>query len=231
MKSAGFEELRRRLVEKLKREGYIVSERVEKAMLRVPRELFVPEELRHLAYEDTPLPIGHGQTISAPHMVAMMTELAELEPGMKVLEVGTGSGYHAAVIAEVVAPSDMPRERWGHVYTIERIPELAERARRNLERAGYADRVTVIVGDGSKGYPPAAPYDRIIVTAAAPDIPPPLVEQLKPGGRMVIPIGDRYLQYLYVVEKLGDGRIRSRPVTPCLFVPLIGEYGWREHEY
>ncbi len=225
-----FEELRRRLVEKLKREGYIVSRDVERAMLRVPRELFVPEELRHLAYEDTPLPIGYGQTISAPHMVALMTELAELRPGMKVLEVGTGSGYHAAVIAEVVAPSDMPRDRWGHVYTVERIPELAERARRNLERAGYADRVTVIVGDGSKGYPPAAPYDRIIVTAAAPDIPPPLVEQLKPGGKMVIPIGDRYMQYLYVVEKRPDGSIKARPVTPCLFVPLIGEYGWREEQ-
>ena len=228
MEGRSFEERRRRLVERLKREGYIVSERVEKAMLRVPRELFVPEELRHLAYEDTPLPIGYGQTISAPHMVALMTELADLKPGMKVLEVGTGSGYHAAVLAEVVAPSDEPRERWGHVYSVERIPELAERARRNLERAGYADRVTVIVGDGTKGYPPAAPYDRIVVTAAAPDIPGPLLEQLKPGGKMIIPIGDRYMQYLYVVEKTRDGRIKSRPVTPCLFVPLIGEYGWRE---
>ena len=226
-----FEEKRRRLVEKLEREGYIRSEYVKRAMLRVPRELFVPEELRHMAYEDTPLPIGYGQTISAPHMVAMMTELAELEPGMRVLEVGAGSGYHAAVIAEVVAPSDMPRDRWGHVYTVERVPELAEYARRNLERAGYADRVTVIVGDGSKGYPPAAPYDRIVVTAAAPEIPEPLIDQLKPGGRMVIPVGDRYMQYLYVVDKLPDGRIKMRSVTPCLFVPLIGEHGWREYEY
>jgi len=224
----GYEEHRRRLVEKLVREGYIRSDRVLRAMLKVPRELFIPEELRHMAYEDTPLPIGHGQTISAPHMVALMTELAELEPGMKVLEVGTGSGYHAAVLAEVVAPSDMPREKWGHVYSIERIPHLAERARRNLERAGYGDRVTVVVGDGSLGYPAAAPYDRIIVTAAAPDIPPPLLEQLKPGGRMVIPIGDRYMQHLYVVEKKEDGTIRARPVTPCLFVPLVGRYGWRQ---
>ncbi len=226
-----FEEQRRRLVEKLIREGYIRSERVAKAMLRVPRELFVPEELRHLAYEDTPLPIGHGQTISAPHMVALMTELADLRPGMKVLEVGTGSGYHAAVLAEVVAPSDEPREKWGKVYTIERIPELARRAVENLRRAGYLDRVKVIVGDGSKGYPEAAPYDRIVVTAAAPDIPPPLVEQLKPGGKMVIPLGTRYYQTLYVVEKTRDGKIRARPVTPCLFVPLIGEYGWREDSY
>ncbi|ABM80489.1 protein-L-isoaspartate O-methyltransferase [Hyperthermus butylicus] len=225
-----FREARRRLVERLVREGYIRSEHVKRAMLRVPRELFVPDELRHLAYEDTPLPIGHGQTISAPHMVAMMTEYADLKPGMKVLEVGAGSGYHAAVMAEVVAPSDEPREHWGHVYTIERIPELAEFARRNLERAGYADRVTVIVGDGSRGYPEKAPYDRIIVTAAAPDIPGPLIDQLKPGGKMVIPIGDRYLQHLYVVVKTRDGKIESRPVTPCLFVPLVGEYGWREYE-
>lgn len=225
-----FEEQRRRLVEKLIREGYIRSEKVMKAMLRVPRELFVPEELRHLAYEDTPLPIGSGQTISAPHMVALMTELADLEPGMKVLEIGTGSGYHAAVVAEVVAPSDMDRSKWGHVYSVERIPELAERARRNLERAGYSDRVTVIIGDGTLGYPPEAPYDRIIVTAAAPDIPKPLIEQLRPGGKMVIPIGTRYMQYLYVVEKTPEGKIKSRPVTPCLFVPLIGRYGWRSPE-
>ncbi|KSW11516.1 protein-L-isoaspartate O-methyltransferase [Pyrodictium occultum] len=224
------EEARQRLVERLVHEGYIRSEHVKRAMLRVPRELFLPEDLRHLAYEDTPLPIGHGQTISAPHMVAMMTELAELEPGMKVLEVGTGSGYHAAVIAEVVAPSGTPREKWGHVYTVERIPELAERARFNLERAGYSDRVAVIVGDGSKGYPSAAPYDRIIVTAAAPEVPRPLPEQLRPGGKIVIPIGDRYMQYLYVVEKLPDGRLKKRPVTPCIFVPLVGEHGWREHE-
>ena len=227
---ASFEEQRRRLVEKLIREGYIRSEKVMKAMLRVPRELFVPEELRHLAYEDTPLPIGSGQTISAPHMVALMTELADLEPGMKVLEIGTGSGYHAAVVAEVVAPSDMDRSMWGHVYSVERIPELAERARRNLKRAGYSDRVTVITGDGTLGYPPEAPYDRIIVTAAAPDIPRPLIEQLRSGGKMVIPIGTRYMQYLYVVEKTPDGKIRSRPVTPCLFVPLIGRYGWRNPE-
>ena len=229
--TGSFEEKRRRLVEKLVREGYIRSEHVKRAMLRVPRELFVPEGLRHMAYEDTPLPIGHGQTISAPHMVAMMTEFADLEPGMRVLEIGAGSGYHAAVIAEVVAPSDLPRDQWGHVYTVERIPELAEYARRNLDRAGYADRVTVILGDGTKGYPSAAPYDRIIVTAAAPEVPKPLLEQLKPGGKIVIPIGDRYMQYLYIVEKLSDGRIKARSVTPCLFVPLIGEYGWREYEY
>ena len=222
------ESLRRRLVEKLEREGIIRSEKVKRAMLKVPRELFVPEHLCDLAYEDTPLPIGHGQTISAPHMVALMLEEAELDEGMKVLEVGTGSGYNAALIAEIVAPRGSRKP--GHVYTIERIPELAKRAEENLRRAGYIDRVTVIVGDGSKGYPPAAPYDRIIVTAAAPDIPRPLIEQLKPGGILVIPVGDRYSQILYKVIKLPNGMIEKKKVTPCVFVPLIGEYGWKEDE-
>ncbi len=213
-------------MEKLVREGVIRSERVKRAMLRVPRELFVPEEYRLYAYEDHPLPIGYGQTISAPHMVALMCEEADLREGMKVLEVGTGSGYHAAVLAEIVAPRESPVK--GHVYTIERIPELAERAKENLAKAGYSDRVTVIVGDGSKGYPPAAPYDRIIVTAAAPDIPKPLVEQLKHGGKMVIPIGELYyMQFLYVVTKKCSGDIKVEKKTPCMFVPLIGEYGFR----
>lgn len=222
------ERLRRRLVEKLVREGIIRSEKVKRAMLKVPRELFVPEHLCELAYEDTPLPIGFGQTISAPHMVAIMLEEAELDEGMKVLEVGTGSGYNAALIAEIVAPEGSKRP--GHVYTIERIPELAERAKENLRRAGYSDRVTVIVGDGSKGYPPAAPYDRIIVTAAAPQVPEPLIKQLKPGGILLIPVGDRYSQTLYKIIKLPDGRLVEKKVTPCVFVPLIGEYGWREDE-
>ncbi|MET1127824.1 MAG: protein-L-isoaspartate O-methyltransferase [Thermoproteota archaeon] len=223
-------EQRRRLVEKLVEEGYIRSEKVRKAMLRVPRHLFVPDELVEMAYADTPLLIGLGQTISAPHMVALMTELAELEVGMKVLEVGTGSGYHAAVLAEVVAPSDADRERWGHVYSIERLPELAERARSNLERAGYSDRVTVLVGDGTLGYPERAPYDRIVVTAAAPDVPSPLISQLKPGGVMVIPIGDRFIQYLYVVRKEADGTVKMKKTIPVLFVPLVGEFGWKPHE-
>ena len=222
------ERLRKRLVEKLVREGIIRTEKVKRAMLKVPRELFVPEHLCELAYEDTPLPIGFGQTISAPHMVAIMLEEAELDEGMKVLEVGTGSGYNAALIAEIVAPEGSRRP--GHVYTIERIAELAERAKENLRKAGYSDRVTVIVGDGSKGYPPAAPYDRIIVTAAAPEVPKPLVEQLKPGGILLIPIGDRYSQVLYKIVKLPDGKLVKKKVTPCVFVPLIGEYGWKEDE-
>jgi len=226
-----YEERRRRLVMELKAEGYIVSERVEKAMLRVPRELFVPEDYRDLAYVDRPLPIGFGQTISAPSIVAYMTELLRAEVGHKVLEVGTGSGYQAAILAEVVAPSDVPRKLWGHVFSIERVPQLAELARRNLERAGYSDRVTVIVGDGTKGFEDEAPYDRIMVTAAAPDIPPPLVEQLKPGGILVIPVGDRWEQILTVLEKDPSGRIRVRKDIEVIFVPLIGEYGWKDEAF
>jgi len=189
-------------------------------MLRVPREEFLPPHVRDYAYSDMPLPIGYGQTISAPHMVAMMCEYAGLRRGMYVLEVGTGSGYHAAVMAEIVGDE-------GHVYTIERIPELALFAKRNLERTGYSSRVTVIIGDGSRGFEPAAPYDVIVVTAAAPDIPRPLVDQLRIGGRLVIPVGSRFEQVLYVCTRTEDG-LRIEKTVPCIFVPLIGRYGWRE---
>ncbi len=221
-----FEALRRRLVEELEILGYIRSEKVKRAMLRVPRELFVPPEYRDLAYEDRPLPIGYGQTISAPSIVAYMIELLDPDVGMKVLEVGAGSGYAAVVLAEIVAPSDRPRSEWGIVYAVERIPELAERARMNLERAGYADRVIVVVGDGTRGLPEYAPFDRILVSAASPRVPEPLVEQLAPGGRMVVPVGDYWVQRLYVVVKDEGGRVRSWPDIEVLFVPLIGEYGW-----
>jgi len=223
-------ERRRRLVEELKLQGYIRSSKVEKAMLAVPREEFVPEDLRELAYIDRPLPIGLGQTISAPSIVAYMTELLDPDVGHRVLEVGTGSGYQAAILAEIVAPKSAPREVWGHVYSIERLRELAEYARRNLERTGYSDRVTVIVGDGSRGYPPKAPYDRIMVTAAAPRVPEPLIEQLKPGGRLVAPVGSKLEQRLVVVEKDPRGRLTYRSDLEVIFVPLVGEYGWPEEE-
>ncbi len=222
----GLIEQRRRLVEQLVREGIIRSEKVKKAMLAVPREEFVPENQRQWAYYDHPLPIGYGQTISAPHMVALMTELLDPEPGDKVLEVGTGSGYQAAVLAEIVAKQDPSRR--GHVYTIERIPELARFAKENLRRTSYIKYVTVIIGDGTKGYPKEAPYDGIVVTAAAPNIPQPLVEQLKVGGRLVIPVGDLSLQRLVLAIKKPDGSLDIREDTWCLFVPLIGEYGWRD---
>jgi len=215
------------LIENLKKEGIIRSEKVEKAFRRVPRELFVPEEYREYAYFDEPLPIGYGQTISAPHMVAIMTEELNPEIGWRVLEVGTGSGYQSAIIAEIVAPSEEPRERWGHVFTVERIKPLAERARENLKRAGYGERVTVLVGDGSLGYPEASPYDGIIVTAAAPKVPEALIEQLRPGGRLVIPVGDRYFQRLHVVSKRGE-KLEVKTKDPCVFVPLIGREGFED---
>ena len=214
---------RRRLVEELERLGFIRSEKVKRAMLRVPREIFVPDPYKDMAYDDTPLPIGLGQTISAPSIVAYMIELLDPDKGMRALEVGLGSGYAAAVLAEVVAPSDAPKSEWGHVYGIEYHEDLARRAKENLRRAGYLDRVTVVVGDGSKGLPEHAPYDRILVSAAAPFIPEPLVEQLSDPGRMVIPVGEILGQRLYMVEKRG-GTVRVLPDIEVLFVPLhVGE--------
>jgi protein-L-isoaspartate(D-aspartate) O-methyltransferase len=206
------------LVDSLLNRGYIVSPAVEEAMRRVPREEFVPARLKNDAYVDTPLPIGAGQTISAPHMVAIMVEKLSLEQGMKVLEVGAGSGYHAAVVAEAVAPD-------GHVFSIERIEPLARFAEDNLKRTGYGDFVTVIVGDGSKGLEAHAPYDRIFVACGAPEIPSPLTDQLADGGRMLVPVGGRMYQDLVCVERKGDRIIRHN-YGGCVFVPLIGEFGY-----
>ncbi|MEM3393562.1 MAG: methyltransferase domain-containing protein, partial [Candidatus Methanomethylicia archaeon] len=153
-----FENERKELVRKLIMEGVLKTSNVIRAMLTVPREEFVPQKYRDLAYIDSPLPTLEGQTISAPHMVAIMCELLMMDVGMKVLEVGGGSGYHAAVCAEIVAPKEAPRENWGHVYSIERIPALVEFARQNLKRCGYDDRVDIILGDGTLGYPKAAPF-------------------------------------------------------------------------
>jgi protein-L-isoaspartate(D-aspartate) O-methyltransferase len=211
----GYEEERRRMVELLRTYG--VSEKVLEAMMRVKRHLFVPQHLRDQAYGDYPLPIGEGQTISAPHMVAMMCDYLELKKGEKVLEIGAGSGYHAAVIAEIIGEE-------GHVYAIERIKWLVEFSRENLKRAEYK-HVTVMLGDGTLGLPEHAPYDKISVTCAAPDVPPPLLEQLKVGGKMVIPIG-RYMQELYLVEKRNG--VEKERKCDVVFVPLIGRYGFRQ---
>lgn len=201
-----------RLVEELVREGVIKSERVKRALLAVPREEFVTPEYRMMAYEDRPLPLFHGATISAPHMVAMMCELVEPRPGMKILEVGAGSGYHAAVCAEAI-------ERRGKIYTVEIVEELAIYAAQNIERLGYWGVVEVFHGDGSKGLQRYAPFDAIIVTAAAPRIPKALVDQLADGGVMAIPIQEGIDQILYKVTKSG-GSIVKKPVTYVLFVPL-----------
>ena len=218
MDSSSMERLRETLVDSLVRRGYVVSVAVEEAMRRVPREEFVPERLRNDAYVDTPLPIGVGQTISAPHMVAIMAEKLDLRPGQKVLEIGSGSGYHAAVAAEMVT-SD------GHVYTIERIGSLAQFAEDNLKRTGYSDVVTVVMGDGSRGLPEHAPFDRIFVACSAPDVPAPLREQLADGGKMLVPVGGRMYQDLICVERKGD-RFAKTNYGGCVFVPLIGEFGY-----
>lgn len=161
-------------------------------------------------------------------MVSIMNEALQLEVGQKVLEVGAGSGWHAATIAEIIAPLDAPRSEWGHVYTIEIVQALADNARKNIMTAGYADRVTIINADGSKGYAKKAPYDRIVVTAAAPDVPKPLIDQLKPNGIMLIPVGSvSFFQNLMKVTKGVDGKIKQENLGGVAFVPLTGEYGQR----
>ena len=197
-------------------EGY-VKESVIIAMSRVPRELFLPVALKSRAYNDTPLPIGQNQTISAPHMVAIMCDLLDLKPGMTVLEVGGGSGYHAAVMAAMIGPDGM-------VYSVERRPELVAAAKRNLEKAGITN-VTMIQADGSVGLPEHAPYDRISVAATAPRVPEPLKQQLKVGGKMVIPVGRDY-QDLYLVTRKNGFCVEEK--MGVIFVPLIGEEGFKE---
>ena len=193
------------------------KESVISAMSRVPRELFLPVALKSRAYEDTPLPIGLNQTISAPHMVAIMCDLLDLQPGMTVLEVGGGSGYHAAVMAAMVGPTGM-------IYSVERMPELIAMAKRNLEKAGITN-VTMIETDGSLGLPEHAPYDRISVAATAPRIPEPLKQQLKVGGKMVLPVGRDY-QDLYLVTRKNGFCVEEK--MGVIFVPLIGEEGFKE---
>lgn len=197
----------------------IKDERVLAAMRKVPRHLFVPEHIRHSAYEDMALPIGENQTISQPYMVAIMTELLELQGNEKVLEVGTGSGYQAAILAELAK----------EVYTIERFSSLAEEARKRLIELGYTN-VHVIVGDGTKGLEEKAPFDRIIVTAAAPKIPEPLINQLNENGIIVTPVGERFSQIL-VKGKKERGKLIEEYHTPCVFVPLVGEHGWKEYNF
>jgi protein-L-isoaspartate(D-aspartate) O-methyltransferase len=194
----------------------IRDERVLAAIERVPRELFVPADLAFRAYEDAALPLAAGQTISQPYMVARIAEALGLRGSERVLDVGTGSGYQAAVLAELA----------DRVFTIERIPELAEQARANLAAAGY-EQVEVVVGDGTLGLPEHAPYHAIAVAAAAPEFPPRLYEQLAPRGRLVIPIGDRHEQRLQTIVATPEGPAVIRSV-PCRFVPLLGEQGFAD---
>lgn len=218
-----FEQQREKLIDQIRDDVSLSAEVLGKtrldesvltAMSAVPRHEFVLDKNRHQAYKNRPLPIGYGQTISQPSVVAMMTDLLRLEPTDKVLEIGTGSGYQAAVLAELVAK----------VFSIEIIPELAERAAKALTRTGY-DNVISRQGDGYYGWQEASPFDAIIVTAAADHIPPPLLKQLKAGGRMVIPVGSRFmLQHLVLVSKDADDNIVTEQLLPVNFVPLTGQH-------
>ncbi len=210
-----FKTSREQLVNRLMREGYIKSDNVKKAFLAVPRENFVPEPLKMQAYVDRPLEIGNGQTISAPHMVAIMCEALDVYEGQKILEIGAGSGYHAAIVSQIVGKT-------GHVYTIERFEYLAKRAQENLKHTGITN-VTVEVGDGSEGLRTYEPYDRIYVTCAAPSVPQPLIDQLKDLGKLLIPVGSMYCE-LQLLEKKGE-KILSENLGGCVFVPLVGKYG------
>ena len=211
-----WEDERLRMVAEQLRKRRISDERVLSAMGKVPRHLFVPPESMQRAYTDGPLPIGEGQTVSQPYMVAIMTQYLNLKGGEKVLEVGTGSGYQSSIIMELS----------GELYTIERVASLAERAKDRLIGLGYRN-FHMRVADGTKGWPEAAPFDGIIVTAGAPALPDVLVDQLKDGGRLVIPVGSRHSQALYRCVKRGGACITEED-TMCVFVPLIGEYGWEE---
>ena len=192
----------------------VTAPRVLAAMRSVPRHRFVPEGLRASAYDDRPLPIGEGQTISQPYMVASMTAGLDPQPGDRVLEIGTGSGYQTAILARLAS----------EVVSIERHAVLADRARTLLADLGVAN-VTVVVGDGSRGWPDAAPFDRILVTAGAPSVPAALTAQLAEGGRLVIPVGPAGLQHVTVIDR-GGGRLHERTAEACTFVPLIGAEGW-----
>lgn len=194
----------------------IRNPRVLQAMMKVPRHLFVPEPYTRAAYQDRPLPIGEGQTISQPYIVAYMTELLDPQPSDTILEIGAGSGYQAALLAELAA----------RVVTIERLTDVASLARRNLSRLGIKN-VKVMVADGTMGWPEDAPYDGIMITAAAPEVPPPLLGQLREGGRLVAPIGGRGMQELVKVVKKGAS-LEYTYHGGVVFVPLVGRYGWRE---
>jgi protein-L-isoaspartate(D-aspartate) O-methyltransferase len=206
-----FAELRQRMVEEQLKHRGIKQPEVLDAMAKVPRHRFVPDEYQERAYDDSPLPIGWGQTISQPYMVALMTQALELEGGETVLEIGTGSGYQSAVLSPIA----------GRVYTIEIIEHLGRQAARTLVDLGYSN-VQVRIGDGYKGWPEAAPFDAVIITAAPPRIPEPLVEQLRPGGRMVLPVGE-FFQDLLLVTKAEDGTLQKKKVAAVRFVPMTGE--------
>ena len=215
MDTMDFQRLRNVMVDTQIISRGVKDPRVIAAMRKVPRHLFMDESSRYKAYDDMALPVGEGQTISQPYMVAVMTELLGLGGDEKVLEIGTGSGYQAAVLAE------LSRE----LYTIERIQSLSDRAREVIAELGYSN-IHMKVGDGTLGWPEAAPFDRILITAAAPSVPEPLVNQLSEGGILVAPVGDRFSQQLVRLLKQ-KGNLLKEYQTPCVFVPLVGKHGWK----
>ncbi|MBM4139911.1 MAG: protein-L-isoaspartate(D-aspartate) O-methyltransferase [Nitrospira sp.] len=214
----GFRELREFMVSTQLVPRGIKDERVLNAMRKVPRHLFVDESIQNKAYDDMALPISEGQTISQPYMVAIMTELLELKGNEKVLEIGTGSGYQAAILAELSK----------EVYTIERVDVLAQNAEERFLSLGYTN-IHVKVGDGTLGWPEEAPFDRIMITAATPKIPDVLMEQLSEEGIIIAPVGDRFSQQLLKCTK-SSGKYSDEYHTPCIFVPLIGKYGWQQED-
>jgi protein-L-isoaspartate(D-aspartate) O-methyltransferase len=211
------DEARKEMVAKLEKAGHIKTKKVKQAMETIPRHIFVPEEMQRYAHADTPLQIGEGQTISAPHMVAMMLEMLELEKGMKVLEVGCGSGYHASLAAYMVGDE-------GHVFTIDIIESLTLKAKAHINKVGLDDRVTVIHGDGSKGLKEHAPFDRIMAACSAPQVPQPLIDQLCDPGIAVIPVGTGFTQSLILVRK-NRGKVTREEYKGVAFVPMRGEFG------
>ena len=220
--------MRKQAVTELEREGLLRDQNIIKAMEKVPREEFLPEEAKSYAYIDSPIPIGYGQTTSALHMTALFCEYSEMKLGQRVLEVGGGCGYMSCVYAEVVAPSREPQTTWGHVWSAEIVQSLAELGRKNVERLGYSDRVTFLAADASEGIETGGKFDVIIVTSAAPEIPSELTDKLKTDGVLLIPVGGaRFYQELIRVRKHGDGSLSHENLGGVAFVPLRGKRGWR----
>lgn len=241
-----FNHIKQKLLEYYYIMNYASSQLSINAFERVARSIFVPRSQRSYAYNDSPLPIGHGQTISAPHMAFMQCDALDIQPGDKVLEIGTGSGYHASIVAEMCAPSNVSPPGWkplsryyddsmveqsnakvGKVYSIERLEALVTLAQKNIAKAGYADRISVLHGDGTIGYEAEAPFDKILVTAAGPRIPSVLKDQLKPGGKLIIPVGAKnFHQELMLVERVNQDKWTKHNVGGVVFVPLIGQFGF-----
>jgi protein-L-isoaspartate(D-aspartate) O-methyltransferase len=215
-----------KLIDSLVKRGDLKTPNVIRAMRDVPRAKFIPTEMQDYSTNDAPIQIGFGQSVLAPRMVAIINEALQLSVGNKVLEIGSGSGWHAATLAEIVAPKESPRSEWGHIYTVEVIAALADSAKKNIMNAGYGDRVSIVQADGSKGYPQKAPYDRIVVGAAAPTVPKPLADQVKEGGFLLVPVGSPLLfQKLMKLTKLGDGKTKEENLGTVSFGPLTGELG------